>query len=434
MKDQTFLKQPATVTGKNRNTPNPPYPKLSAIIEKGRSDVPIYGIYCWGIDYPVYREAIQKIGYRNIRTGGTGFTDEMFRMINEDGLAVVMTRGLRYSPDQYESDEAWVQANIDSTLELLGKYGPNGSYFKEHPEVPYTPLTAVELFNKPNFGYMIPDRSPIDRKVELYCKLQVAEYKAIKERYPEVKVVGFGAGGASAADMGFVFKCIQKEPEMVNTMDVFSTHPYVDPHPPFAYVSWLPDHCIATAHKKLRAALDGRGKQDMPIWYTELGWMIPPSEGGHFNTCQHGVNLLEHAAYNVQVYILGLRLGVERITTMYIMDTDNCNPGIVNRDGSWRPAAHAVKLLIDIMPDPRLIGAIHDGDDYNSHAYVFESCPGGEEVTVAFTSRLPQTMDIPWDAPQARLTDMLGHEQIVDVKDGILTIEAGIYPIYIRNV
>ncbi len=430
MNAHEFLTQPETFTGGSRNFPPYPFPKLNTILEKERHNVPIYGIYCWMIDYPTYRDAIREIGFTNIRIAGP-ISDEVFAMILEDGLDILCTLGK--SRGKFESDEAFVLGNVQEYLDFLRRYGPNGSYFKEHPEHPYRPVMNLELFNEPNFGYMIPDKDPIEKKVDLYTQLQLAAYPAIKAEFPDVKVLAFGAGGASAADMGFIHRCFAKDPRIQETMDVLTTHPYVDPRPPFCYLDWLPDHCIASAHKNLRGLLDSHNRKDVPIWYTELGWFIPPSLGGHFDSCQNGNTLLEQAAYNVQMYMLGLRLGVERITTMYIMDTDYCNPGFVNRDGSLRPSGYAVKVMTDVLPDPKLVGAIYDGNDYNTYAYRLESKVGGEEVIMAFTAKAPQSIVIPWEDATARLTDMLGNEKVVEAKDGTITVDAGIYPIYIRH-
>ena len=430
MSETKLLSQPE-VGGKRCHTNKPQvFPPIDEIVARGRGEVPIYGIYCWGIDYDQFRDAITGIGFRNIRTGGRGYTDDMFAKMNEDGLAQMRTSGR--GRGAYDTDEEFVKGNVDMALETLRRYGPGGSYFKEHPEVPYTPLMAIEVFNEPNFGYMIPDKSPIERKIELYTQVQIAVYRAVKKEFPTVKVVGFGAGGASAADMGFVRGCIAYNPEVVDCMDVFSTHPYVDPRPPMTYFDWLPEHSIASANKILRDLFAEHGRPDLPFWYTELGWFIPPSLGGRFDTCHQGNSLMEQAAYNVQVYLLGLRLGVERITTMYIMDTDNCNPGFVNYDGSWRPAAHATKQLIELLPDPRLVGAVYDGEDCQTYAWRFESEQAGEEVTVVFTASDPKTVELPWSAPTARVTDMLGTTVTVEAKDGKLTLDAGIYPLYVR--
>ncbi len=431
MSENKLLTQPE-VGGKRCHINKPQtFPAIEKIVAKGRGEVPIYGIYCWGIDYDQFRDAIRGIGFRNIRTGGRGYTEEMFQKMNDDGLQLMMTSG---SPrGLYETDEEFVQGNIDRVLTTLRLYGPGGSYFKDHPEVPYTPLTAIELYNEPNFGYMVPDKTPIDRKIELYTKLQIGVYKAAKKEFPDVRFVGFGAGGASAADMGFVRGCVAYDPEVVQCMDVFSTHPYVDPRPPMTYLDWLPEHSIASSNKILHDIFAPHGREDIPFWYTELGWFIPPTLGGRFDTCHGGNDLTQQAAYNVQVYLLGMRLGVERITTMYIMDTDNCNPGFVNYDGSWRPAAYATKTLIDILPDPRLLGAIYDGEDCQSFAYRFESQEGGEEVIVAFTALNSATMELPWSEPTARVTDMLGNTVVMEAKDGKLTLEAGICPLYVRK-
>ena len=170
----------------------------------------------------------------------------------------------------------------------------------------------------------------------------------------------------------------------------------------------------------------------MPIWYTELGWFIRPDAGGFYDACHDALDQVEHAAFNVQMYALGMRLGVERIETMYIMDTDKCNAGFVNRDGSFRVAAEATKVMISLMPDPRLVGALLDGED-NQYAYVFEAQPGGEEVTMVFHANAPATITIPWNEPTAKVTDMVGHTAEVKAENGHLTLSAGPCPLYIRH-
>ena len=427
---ETLLKQTGPIKPDRCKTDErQPLPPLSDIVAKPRGEVPIYGIYCWGIDYPVYRDAIRDIGFRCIRTGGRGFTDEQFTQIVEDGLEVMLTAGIPRG--QFESDEAFVQGNIDAILTKLGKYGPRGTFFREHPELPYRPVRYIEVFNEPNFGYMIPDKSPFEEKVRLYTLLQTGIYAPVKAAYPEVKIVGFGAGGASAADTGFISACCEKDPAIYQTMDVLSTHPYVDPIPPFTWMGWL-KFSIASGYQKIREILARGGREDMPIWYTELGWFIPPSEGGFSDSCHNGNTQLEQAALNTQSYVLGMRLGVERITTMYIMDTDGCNPGFVNRDGSPRLSAKAIKTMISLLPDPKLVGAILDGED-NRFAYRFESAPNGEEVIMVFHANAPAEISIPWDAPTAKVTDMLGTTVTIAAKDGTLTLDAGPCPLYVRR-
>ncbi len=430
-KFKSLLTQPAAIKADKCNTADPQvFPAFETTVKKERGEVPIYGIYCWAVDYPVYREAINTIGFKNIRSGGRPFTDELFAQICEDGLASMTTMGA--ARGNFENEEDFITGNIELIRERLLRYGPNGSFFKEHPEVPYNPIRYIEVFNEPNFQYMVPNDTPIEEKARLYSKLQIAVYRAIKPEFPDVQIIGFGAGGASAADIGFVERCCTQYPEVLETMDIFSTHPYMDPISPFAWMGWL-KYSLANNYISLRNILSsGKSHPNMPIWYTELGWFITPDEGGHFDTCQNGLDKLAHAAFNVQMYALGMRLGIERITTMYIMDTDGCNPGFVDRDGTLRPAGYAVKNMIEIMPDPILKEAIIENED-NCYAYRFESAPGGEDVVMVFHANAPHEITIPWDSATARVTDMFGTTEVVTVEGGKLTLPAGPCPLYIRK-
>ena len=426
-----FISQPAPIKADRCKTDErQPLPDLETIVKKPRCSAPIYGIYSWGVDYPTYGKAIEEIGFKCLRTGGKPFTDTEFAPIAKGGLDAMITVGL--ARGQFESDDAFVQGNIDNALEKLRRYGPNGSFFREHPDVPYHPIRYIEIFNEPNFGYMVPNSTDIQEKVRLYTLLQTRFYAPVKAAFPDVQIIGFGAGGASAADVGFISACCEADPQIFRTMDILSTHPYVDPISPFAWMGWL-KYSIASGYEEIRALLRRGGVPDMPVWYTELGWFIRPEEGGYFPTCQKGNDKLEQAAFNTQVYALGMRLGVERITTMYIMDTDNCNPGFVNRDGTLRPSALAVQNMIRLMPDPKLTGALLDGED-NLYAYQFESEPGGEEVTMVFHANAPAEITLPWSDPTAEVTDMLGHTAVIQASDGHLTLDAGPCPLYIRHV
>ncbi|MDD6981066.1 MAG: hypothetical protein PUJ21_04910 [Clostridia bacterium] len=426
---QDFIAQPGPIQpDKCRTDDRQPLPPLQEILKRPRAERPIYGIYSWFIDYPTYGKAIREIGFPNIRSGGP-FTDEEFSMMIKDGLDIQLTIGQALS--KFENEDAFIQGNIDRALELLRRYGPGGAFFKEHPELPYHPIEHLEIYNEPNFQYMVPNDTDIKEKARLYTRLQTAVYPAVKAEFPTVKILGFGAGGASAADVGFIDLCCKLDPAIYDTMDILSTHPYIDPISPFLWKSWL-KFSVASGLQNIKAILARGGKEDMPIWYTELGWFIRPDAGGFYDACHDALDQVEHAAFNVQMYALGMRLGVERIETMYIMDTDKCNAGFVNRDGSFRVAAEATKVMISLMPDPRLVGALLDGED-NQYAYVFEAQPGGEEVTMVFHANAPATITIPWNEPTAKVTDMVGHTAEVKAENGHLTLSAGPCPLYIRH-
>jgi hypothetical protein len=172
------------------------------------------------------------------------------------------------------------------------------------------------------------------------------------------------------------------------------------------------------------------------MWYTEVGWPIAKADGGFFPTRndQAMVGPLLQAAYACRMYALSLRLGVERTHIMFATDTDGFNAGFFLRDGAWRPSAHAVQTMIRVMPFPKLAAAPHDGDD-GWYAWTFADARPAEAarppVTMAFALAGPRQVTIPWDAPAAEATGMLGAVARLAAVDGRLTVDIGPCPVYL---
>lgn len=444
------------------------FPSLSTVIAKGRGEVPIYGIYAWTEDYSTYYNAICEIGFTSLRTNSTSMTNERFMKIQRQGISVMVTAGVAATGyllpagsekaaadltlDDYDVT-GWIAANVAKIRAFLSVYGPNGSFFTDtenpyydelHNEdgtlAYYNPITAIEVYNEPNFGYMTGHSDPwLTIKQSLYAVLQIGVYNQIKAEYPTVRIVGFGAGGASSADVGFITSTLNGNPEAASHMDVLSTHPYLDESSPFAGSNIYGAHSLASQLANIRACLASHGVGDTPIWYTECGWAVKQSEGGYYAT-EFGTDQETQAAMLVQEYIYGMRVGVERINYMYIMDTDNCNYGILNRDGTWRKSAYALNTLIHILPDPVITGIIgNEGKDQWGQVnqvflYRMESEAGGNEVIVAFSALDPKTVTIPWEEDVAVLTDMYGVTRLVTAQNGSLTIEVGKCMQYISHL
>lgn len=133
-------------------------------------------------------------------------------------------------------------------------------------------------------------------------------------------------------------------------------------------------------------------------------------------------------------YANALRLGVERVHVMFIQDSDNYNGGLFNRNGSWRPSAHAVKTMISVLPEPKFLAAISDGEEGN-YAYQFapSSSNDAKPVIMAWNIKGPATARIPFAASQATITDMLGGKSTVSSEGGSLSLPVGPLPIYISE-
>ena len=118
---------------------------------------------------------------------------------------------------------------------------------------------------------------------------------------------------------------------------------------------------------------------------------------------------------------------------MSLKDTDGVNSGFLNKDGSWRPSAHAVKTMISLMPRPKLTGS--DADLTDGHCiYRFDADfakEGQQETVMAWRVKDTALVNIPWSARQARLTDMVGNSSVVDSADGRIAVTIGPLPVYL---
>jgi hypothetical protein len=119
---------------------------------------------------------------------------------------------------------------------------------------------------------------------------------------------------------------------------------------------------------------------------------------------------------------------------MSVNDTDNFNSGFFQRDGSWRPSAHAVRTMIQLMPSPRLLGALSDGED-GCFVYRFApgEDPGATPVLMAWNVSGPKVVELPIKASRATIIDMLGRRQAIAVAGNKIRLEIGPLPVYVRG-
>ncbi len=337
------------------------FPNADLIIAKDRADSSIYGVYGWSREYLEYYDDLDDIGFDCLRLGAPSqLTDEIMDTICDSGISVMLTMGRpiyssednkhNYLKDASKQETVsldtydiagWLKYNIEVTLGILAQYGPNGTYFQSHPNANYNPVRYIEIYNEPNFQYMMPNlgnsAANHPAKAKLYLMLQIAEYTAVKHLYgDEVKIVGFGAGGADGLDKAFFDTsfALQNNAEMkallnaaiagddgsatplrsylglgeaeelefdaIGTMDILSTHPYWS-NSPFAqdsysksmayyldnirtsikkaYVTKFTAQYIEQGYTEEDAKSEAEAKAeklklDLPIWYTECGWQL----------------------------------------------------------------------------------------------------------------------------------------------------------------
>ena len=448
-----LLDQPAEVPGNwDLKTPQD-LPPLEQALERKVPGRMVYGLYTWAGEYLQYRDEIQKVGWPSIRIAGP-FHDKIMQALAEDEKTTMVTVGNWLlnpvkSADRtdYDSDEALITDYTQKLGAFLTRYGPEGTFFKEHPEVPKRPIVDVELWNEPNFQYLIPpdgrERQELESEREsLYAKILCDLYGTIKQRHPDANIVGFGAGGMSAGDLRFIQHVHERNPEVATSYDALSTHPYVRPAPPEANsVQAWGSYSISRNLKVIRDILQKQGRGDAPIWYTEIGWPILPEDGGHYPTAKphECVTPLLQAAYVCRTYAMALRLNVDRVHIMYVTDADHFNAGFFDKTTKKRrPSALAAKTMIAFLPDPKLIDSLSDGaDGYFAYTYLADAALGDvpeNRVIMAWNVAGAKTVELQGLPKRVAKTDMLGTSRICNTKNGKLTVEVGPYPVYLKGI
>lgn len=444
------------------------FPDIEDIINNPVSDISVYGLYAWYTyfsDYAHWQDECSQVGWGSIRAGAhlTEFNDISMKALNSVDMDIMLTvSGGRTKVRSYYGydwdDEAQDQTFIDEYIcymdTILSRYGPNGSFFDDNPDEPYKPIQYVEIWNEPNLHYLygpyLENPPSKHQKARLYAKLLCTSYNDIKSKWGDsVKVVGFSACGGSADDIywgpdptnpdsgfiGLVHKTIEDiggDPSAC--YDILSDHPYTHYSPPDAEVypggRGSYHYSVANSYNMYRQIMANFGNENKPVWFTEVGYN---RQNGVFER-DEGLTERFQAAYVVRLYLTALRLGVETVHVMFMVDADGTNTGFFVYDTrEWYESAYAVQNMIRIMPKPKLIGAISDGEA-GYYAYHFKPHADSvdyDTVIVAWNVSGPLNATIPLESGTYEVTDMLGHSITLEADSNQLEVEVGPYPIYI---
>jgi polysaccharide biosynthesis protein PslG len=149
---------------------------------------------------------------------------------------------------------------------LARRYGRGGSFWHEHPEVPYEPVTEYEVWNEPNFGRLwCPKPEPA-----AYARLYLAARDAVHAVDPKAVVLIGGLAAFTTNEPGppaktsyrtFLSTAVDAVPALDRAVDAVAVHPYgKDPA------------AVLQALRGFREALDASGLSDAPMTADEVGW------------------------------------------------------------------------------------------------------------------------------------------------------------------
>lgn len=136
---------------------------------------------------------------------------------------------------------------------LVGRYGPSGSLWAEHPDVPKRPIRAWEIWNEPN----LINYFHVKHFAPAYARMLRAAYPAVKAADPGATVLMASMANYSWRDLATLLAV--KGPRL--RFDAAGAHPF----------SGRPTNMLKIVHLN-RQVLDRRGYRKVPLWLTELTW------------------------------------------------------------------------------------------------------------------------------------------------------------------
>jgi hypothetical protein len=144
---------------------------------------------------------------------------------------------------------------------LAKRYGPDGTFWAAHPDVPAHPIRAWQVWNEPNlpeYWCQRPDAAQ-------YARLLRAAHTALRGVDPEATVV---TGGLPASRRGIPFDRYVRQLLAAGGRGAFEAlaiHPYAKD-----------EAAVVAAVRSARRLLDANGARGAALWVTEIGW----SSGG----------------------------------------------------------------------------------------------------------------------------------------------------------
>ncbi|HEX8067359.1 MAG TPA: glycosyl hydrolase [Thermoleophilaceae bacterium] len=144
---------------------------------------------------------------------------------------------------------------------LVQRYGPNGTFWLQNPQLLKRPIRAWQIWNEPHLQYQWSIPTGMDYAPS-YGKLLRASYKALKAEDPGATVVLGGLSNFSWRELDHLYA----KGGVKGSFDVAALHPYTSSA-----------KGVVTLVKRFRIILRRHGDAHVPIWITELG--LPASKG-----------------------------------------------------------------------------------------------------------------------------------------------------------
>ncbi|MEA2375249.1 MAG: polysaccharide biosynthesis protein PslG [Thermoleophilaceae bacterium] len=144
---------------------------------------------------------------------------------------------------------------------LIGRYGPDGSFWTLHPELTPRPIRDWQVWNEPHLPYQwtIPRKEDYARG---YGRLLRVAYRAVKKADPGANVVLAGLANSSPSYLAHLYQ----KGHIKGYYDLAAIHPYT--RKPSGVLELI---------QRFRTVMRKNHDSLKPVWVTELG--LPSSKG-----------------------------------------------------------------------------------------------------------------------------------------------------------
>ena len=216
---------------------------------------------------------------------------------------------------------------------LVGRYGPNGSFWRSHPDLPKLPVHSWQVWNEPNLVFYAAPRPSARR----YAKMLRTVSRFIRKSDPSAEVVTAGIPPSKLKSAIRITRFIKgmyraRARGTFNTLAVNS----------YAINSSELAHIVRSVRRVMNRYHDSGAK----IWITELGWGTGgPKHRFNVGFAQQGARItstFNWIAHNRDRYgIRGLVYFQWRDQKPYpptFKDMWGLHTGLVNIDGVAKPA------------------------------------------------------------------------------------------------
>ena len=193
----------------------------------------------------------------------------------EYGLMRAASKGMRVLPFAWGTP-SWVAAHpqVEPSFSRFSRrrwssflrravrrYGPGGTFWQAHPELPARPIRWWQLWNEPNIVSF--SSRPSGRG---YARLAKVSARAIRSVDPRARLVAAGLFGQPLQSPPNVpperfLRRAFKRTGLKHVIDAVALHPYVP------RARQIPERV-----RSLRRVLRHFGVPRMPLWITEMGW------------------------------------------------------------------------------------------------------------------------------------------------------------------